>query len=369
LKFSLFSEFVAVVSTMCGRTAQTHAAVVAAATILGAPQPRQTEDVDESASNNNSDDARDEQNHSQSKLAADNNSSKQRLGSPKDNYNICPGMGAEVFYKKDGAIVTESKLWGLITKHGTTKNPLPRGMGQHFSALMFNARSDTLYIKPTFCNLISKQQSCLVAVDGWFEWKQEVKGKKQPYYVRSKHQKYCLLPGLWARVATGHAEDPWLTTFTILTTEAAPPLRWLHSRMPVCCFDNDLARQWIESPTQQVHEALLKSNYDHSSPVSKSQDDKWEWHAVTDEMTNLKFRSSKAILPFQRESIKNFFGAAAAKQPTKSEVTSPSTSTPAKRPASESSSSPSIKPMSKKAKTSPKKGSIQSFFYPKSKHS
>ena len=34
---------------------------------------------------------------------------------------------------------------------------------------------------------------------------------------------------------------------------------------------------------------------------------RWEWHAVTDEMTSLKFRSDKAIAPWKRPTIPNFF--------------------------------------------------------------
>ena len=279
---------------MCGRIAQTHAAVRAAADILGAPQPRVQgearieEQYDGDASK------------SESSIISDKSSEWKG-----DNYNLCPGMGAIVFYKnKENSIVSESKAWGLITKHGSPKNPLPTGMGQHFSALMYNARSDTLFIKQTFGNLLTKQNSCIVAVDGWFEWKQEVKGKKQPFFVKAKHEPYILFPGLWTQVATGRADEPYLTTFTILTTEVAPCLTWLHTRMPVCCFNLELAHEWLNKPTQRLHEKLLEDNY---SSASDDQSCRWEWHAVTDEMTSLKFRSDKAIAPWKRPTIQNFF--------------------------------------------------------------
>lgn len=296
---------------MCGRTAQTLAAVRAAADILGAPQPRETGAFGDAADGPNDGDA---SSTNENTHANSTSSSSTWKG---DNYNLCPGMDAIVFYKnKEGVLVSESKVWGLITKHGSTKNPLPTGMAQHFSALMYNARSDTLFIKQTFGNLISKQQSCIVAVDGWFEWKQEVKGKKQPFFVKAKNQPYVLFPGLWAKVPTGRSDEPYLTTFTILTTEVAPCLTWLHTRMPVCCFDQTLARAWLDGPTQQLHEALLKNNYSSSNMSfshsnqklpSSSSTDAWEWHAVTDEMTNLKFRSPKAIEPWKRPTIQNFF--------------------------------------------------------------
>jgi putative SOS response-associated peptidase YedK len=280
---------------MCGRIAQTLAAVRAAADILGAPQPRARSEM-----------------HTEEHNAVDTSISEPQVADTNssdwkgDNFNLCPGMGAIVIYKnKDNSIVSESKVWGLITKHGSPKNPVPTGMAQHFSALMYNARSDTLFIKQTFGNLLTKQRSCIVAVDGWFEWKQEVKGKKQPFFVRAKNEPYILFPGLWTQVATGRSDEPYLNTFTILTTEVAPCLTWLHTRMPVCCFDLQLAHEWLNKPTQRLHEKLLEDNY--SSPPDQSC--RWQWHAVTDEMTSLKFRSDKAIAPWKRPTIQNFFSA------------------------------------------------------------
>jgi putative SOS response-associated peptidase YedK len=269
---------------MCGRTAQTVAAIRAAAETLGFPQPNinvNSKDVD----------------------ATENSSPTEAWKG--DNYNFCPGMSAVVFYKnQEGILVSEPLVWGLITKGGSSKNPLPTGVAQHFSALMYNARSDTLYTKPTFGNLLGKQQSCIVAMDGWFEWKQEVKGRKQPYFVKAKHEPYTLFPGLWTRVATGRSENPFLTTFTILTTDADPCIKWLHTRMPVCCFDPKLAHAWLDTPTQKIHESLLLQQ--HADGTSIASSDRWDWHAVTDEMTSLKFRSIQAIAPWKRPTLQNF---------------------------------------------------------------
>mmetsp|Transcript_18677 Transcript_18677/g.51113 ORF Transcript_18677/g.51113 Transcript_18677/m.51113 type:complete len:265 (+) Transcript_18677:41-835(+) len=107
-----------------------------------------------------------------------------------DNYNLAPGMSAMVFFKdeNDGQIRMEPKVWGLVTRGGTKNQPLPTGtsmMAQHFQAHMFNARSDTLYERSTFARLASMGRSCLVALDGFFEWKTLLKGdKKQPYFVK-----------------------------------------------------------------------------------------------------------------------------------------------------------------------------------------
>lgn len=331
---------------MCGRTAQTLRTARAAAEVLGAPQP--PEESREDDGSNQPRESNNDENSSSSSKPPSNSTITQ------DNYNLSPGMDAIVFTKsKDGKLMSDRKVWGLITKHGSTKNPLPTGMGQHFSALMYNARSDTLYMKQTFGNLIGKQQSCIVAVDGWFEWKQELKGKKQPYFCKDANRPYLLLPGLWTQVSTGRPEDPYLDTFTILTTEATSCMKWLHSRMPVCCFSNELAHQWLDSPTQKVHEALLDNHEKHHGL--------WDWHTVTDEMTSLKFRSEKSIALWKRPTIKSFF--AAKKSSPEKQQPRPSKPTTTKRRSSLQSSTPT-----KKAKTaSPAKGTIADFFVPKKK--
>ena len=65
-------------------------------------------------------------------------------------------------------------------------------MGMHFAGLMYNARTDTLFSKPTFSRLAKEGRSCVVALDGYFEWKASPlgggKGKKQPYFVHRKRK-------------------------------------------------------------------------------------------------------------------------------------------------------------------------------------
>lgn len=213
---------------MCGRVAQTHAAFQAAATSLSSQLRR----LDSSASGSCS------MEQVQSTIGVDE--------AKFEKFNMSPGMDAYVFWKdeKTGTIKLERKVWGLIAKPGSAASPLPKGMGKHFNNLMFNARSDTLYERPSYARLAHSGKTCLIAVDGFFEWRKEG-GKKQPYFVyRNKGQSntrpYLLFAGLWTSVATGYTEidDPsTLDSFTILTTDACKPLEWLHTRMPVVIWD------------------------------------------------------------------------------------------------------------------------------------
>jgi len=88
-----------------------------------------------------------------------------------DNLNLSPGMKSIVFCKESCAtesgttitpatsttiaslIIMREKVWGVVPRAGTKNSPLDDGPGQHFSNLMFNARSDTLYEKKTYRDL------------------------------------------------------------------------------------------------------------------------------------------------------------------------------------------------------------------------
>jgi putative SOS response-associated peptidase YedK len=372
---------------MCGRAAQTQAAVGAAAASLGIPAPY----VSTSAPESSSGAAAASENNNDETIPTSRSSYEWR-----DNYNMSPGMDAMVFCKDGnggGVIRAERKIWGLVPRPGTQQSPLATGMNQHFSNLMFNARSDTLYSKPTFSRLAATGKTCLVALDGFFEWKAGVVGntasKKQPYFVYRKtsegdgnsqeqqRRPYLLLAGLWTSVATGRPDEPTLDTFTMLTTEACKPLQWLHSRQPVFVWDDNLAMEWLLRPTQKVHQQLDEA-------AMRTGPDMLVWHAVTPEMSSTKFRSSDSVqaLP-QMKTVKSFFGTVAKKRDSpkpkpkldsKKAAVSQIAVSPAKRSASINTlSSPpgkksKLSTLTKKGtlKSPAKKGTLESFFLPKS---
>ena len=112
-----------------------------------------------------------------------------------DNFNISPGMECDVMMvNENGDLYVERKKWGLITKNGNIKKPLYTDrrdlIKMCFDSLCFNARSDTLYSKPTFSKLAHRGRTCIIAVDGYFEWKShpipKMNKKKQPYFVYRK---------------------------------------------------------------------------------------------------------------------------------------------------------------------------------------
>ena len=221
----------------------------------------------------------------------------------------------------NGNFNIERKRWGLITKNGTLKKPLYTDerdlIKMCFESLCFNARSDTLYSKPTFSKLAHGGRSCIIALDGYFEWKSHPIPKmnkiKQPYFVYRKQldctaqqqqrREPLLIAGLWTKVQTGNADAPELGTFTMLTTDASEQIKWLHHRMPICIWDIDLAKKWLTQPSE-----TLKKSLDDAARCSINC---FGWHKVTPKMSKLTFRSEEAIMEVteKTQSVKHFFAA------------------------------------------------------------
>lgn len=352
---------------MCGRVAQSYEAVSAAARSLGVrnfsggSDTLSSEDGQESATmprtvtNGAKETAKPTTDPSRTPVRSENDDAKvqedENTDSFTDNFNMSPGMDAFVLHKAtDGKLVATRKIWGLVSRGGSKSSPLPPGMSKHFANLMFNARADSLYEKPTFSRLVSKRKTCLIAVDGFFEWKQVGKGNKQPYFVyrnRSNEstddRPYLLMAGLWTGVPTGR-DSEWLETFTILTTHACKSLKWLHSRMPLMLWDETLAIRWLEMPSEKLLREM-------ESRADKTTEKYICWHAVTKDMSSIKFRSKDSVKALPKlKTVTSFFS------PLKKgdSIPSPKRVQKARPERSKEDSSPS----DRKAK----KGKIDSFF-------
>ncbi len=146
--------------------------------------------------------------------------------------------------------------WGLVPSF-TRKEEVPN----FFRA--FNARADTLTEKPLFARLLGRKR-CVVLLNGFYEWREEgAKAAglvKQPYYIHASAPDAAdksapdadddTAPEALLRAAAVY--DRWespdgtpVYTVSILTTDAAPELRWLHDRMPVFLRDDAAVTAWL----------------------------------------------------------------------------------------------------------------------------
>nr|GMD18748.1 embryonic stem cell-specific 5-hydroxymethylcytosine-binding protein [Ipomoea batatas] len=90
--------------------------------------------------------------------------------------------------------------WGLIPSF-TKKNEKP----DHYK--MFNARSESIKEKASFRRLLPKNR-CLVAVEGFYEWK-KAGSKKQPYYIHFKDGRPLVFAALFDSWKNAEGGSPY----------------------------------------------------------------------------------------------------------------------------------------------------------------
>jgi putative SOS response-associated peptidase YedK len=152
------------------------------------------------------------------------------------HYNLAPTQEAAVVrVAGPGAPRTLDWLrWGLIPAWASDP-----AIGNR----MINARAESAADKPAFRDSFRRQR-CLVAADGFYEWRKLDAKTKQPYLIRRQDRLPFAFAGLWS-AWRGAAADRPLATFTILTTSPNELLRPLHDRMPVILDRRDFAA-WLD---------------------------------------------------------------------------------------------------------------------------
>jgi putative SOS response-associated peptidase YedK len=99
-------------------------------------------------------------------------------------------------------------------------------------AMTLNARSDTVFEKPSFRKPILSRR-CLVPADGFFEWQQS-DSRRIPWFIRVRGKEIFSFGGIWDCWESGGGAS-WYT-FSILTTDANPMMAEIHNlkkRMPL----------------------------------------------------------------------------------------------------------------------------------------
>ncbi|MDO9377828.1 MAG: SOS response-associated peptidase [Nocardioidaceae bacterium] len=168
------------------------------------------------------------------------------------DYNVAPTKHVPVVLARspraepDAAPVRRLQLarWGLVPSWA--KDP---SIGNK----MINARLETAAEKPSFRKAFASRRA-LVPADGYYEWyastARDAKGKpvKQPFFIRPQGGGVLAMAGLyelWRDPAASVDDDPWLWSFTILTTRAEDDLGRLHDRMPLLLEPSDHSR-WLD---------------------------------------------------------------------------------------------------------------------------
>lgn len=169
---------------------------------------------------------------------------------PGPNYNVAPTN--EVAFVVDRPVEEASGLqrqlrvarWGLVPSWA--KDP-------KIGSRMINARWEHAAEKPAFRSAFAKRR-CLIPADGYFEWyapaaRSDVpavgsKPRKQPYFIHRTDGAGLALAGLYEFWRPG-ADEEWLVTVTVLTTDSIGPLATIHDRMPVMIDPSGYSR-WLD---------------------------------------------------------------------------------------------------------------------------
>lgn len=161
------------------------------------------------------------------------------------DYNVAPTRDVPVVRIRDDARRLDHLRWGLVPRWAKDLR---------IGSKMINARSETVATKNSFRSAFAKRR-CIVSADGFYEWKRNDDGTKQPMYIHRTDGDPLAFAGLWERWtdAEQHRE---FHTFTILTCGPNATMEPIHDRMPVMLAPSDW-EEWL-SPDNQDTDALQR---------------------------------------------------------------------------------------------------------------
>jgi putative SOS response-associated peptidase YedK len=155
------------------------------------------------------------------------------------NPNIKPTQDAPVVVEHDDERELHLMQWGLVPFWA--KDP-------KIGSKMFNARAETVGEKPAFKSSFRRKR-CLVPATGFYEWKQEGRGKV-PYLFTVGDDEIFGFAGLYDTWRTPNGEV--LYTYTIITTAPNELVSEVHDRMPVV-LPRDKEQIWIDSSVEDPY--------------------------------------------------------------------------------------------------------------------
>ncbi|HSK26836.1 MAG TPA: SOS response-associated peptidase [Jiangellales bacterium] len=172
------------------------------------------------------------------------------------DWNVAPTKPVPaVFERRDratGAVARRLAVvrWGLVPSWAKDVR---------IGSRLINARVETVHEKPAFRRAFAARR-CLLPADGYYEWYGEVRGRKQPFFIRPRDGGVLAMAGLyeiWRDPAVPDDDDPaaFVWSSTVLTTTAEDALGHLHDRMPMT-VERDHWAQWLDPAAGANPDAL-----------------------------------------------------------------------------------------------------------------
>jgi putative SOS response-associated peptidase YedK len=197
------------------------------------------------------------------------------LGDSLDqSWNVAPTDAVYVVAEREDARNLGTMRWGLIPHWaGDTKT------------LNINARVETIATTPAFRESFSKKR-CLVPADGFYEWEPKERGRRPHWIFRADG--YPLgFAGVWS-AWKNPADDEWVRSCAILTTEATGIIAEFHSRMPVALAP-EVWDAWLDREVTEP-EAVM-------GLVQPLEADLWLQREVSTRVNNVKNNGPELLDP------------------------------------------------------------------------
>ncbi|KAI9167309.1 putative phospholipase C20G8.02 [Paramyrothecium foliicola] len=259
-------------------------------------------------------------------------------GAPRQSYNFAPGYHG-VVYRAD------TPDWGAGPRHGNARgdDAEPREAGKQapeghagrgvpcklqamrwglipfwtkrnpdYASMMktINCRDDSLSSPGGMWASMKGRKRCIVIAQGFFEWLKVGSKEKVPHFVKRGDGHLMCFAGLWDCVQYEDSEEK-VYTYTIITTDSNPQLKFLHDRMPVILNpgSEDL-RTWLD-PSRHEWSAELQS-------LLKPFQGQLDVYPVSKDVGKVGNNSPSFIIPVNskenKANIANFFSNATPKK-------------------------------------------------------
>jgi putative SOS response-associated peptidase YedK len=176
-----------------------------------------------------------------------------RLTLPEDppegvtaNFNVAPTTVMPIIRPAGNGRELVMAGWGLVPfwlKPGQLDQ-------QPYSTI--NARADRIQTAPTYREPFQRRR-CIVPATGWYEWMKITANTKKPYHFRPQAEPFAFA-GVYD-VWKGDGKSA-ITSFAIVTTEAAPSTARYHDRMPVILTE-DRFDDWMRRPPEIAAQMMV----------------------------------------------------------------------------------------------------------------
>jgi putative SOS response-associated peptidase YedK len=161
-----------------------------------------------------------------------------------ESYNVAPTNVMPIVRPAGNGRELIMARWGLVpywSKPEQAAKP---------SYSTINARADRIQKAPAYREPFETRR-CIVPTTGWYEWQKIDAKTKRPFHFQPKAQPF----------AFGGVYDVWkgggkvITSFSILTTAAAPSCEAYHDRMPLVLDENQF-EDWMRSSPDAAAEMM-----------------------------------------------------------------------------------------------------------------